>query len=130
MQADGRYRSVSEYSDAFERFYATGAHCDYYESVRTEIGRVFVQFPPYYPLMRRYRESFFVRIDFPKSDRYFVLGVLQKQGRIRYICYGLPAEREGFSDKDFVYVDSAPTAFWMLFQDADTGQISAIDQPV
>ncbi len=130
VQADGRYRSVSEYSDAFERFYATGAHCDYYESVRTEIGRVFVQFPPYYPLMRRYRESFFVRIDFPKSDRYFVLGVLQKQGRIRYICYGLPAEREGFSDKDFVYVDSAPTAFWMLFQDADTGQISAIDQPV
>lgn len=127
VQADNRYKSVSEYSDAFERFYASGGQTDYYESVRAEIGRVFVQFPPYYPLIRKYRESFFVRIDFPKSDRYFVLGVLQKDGHIRYICYGLPAEIDGVSDKDFVYVDNAPTSFWMLFQDAQTGQISAIN---
>lgn len=127
VNADSRYKSVSEYSDAFERFYASGGQADYYESVKREIGKVFVQFPPYYPLIRKYREAFFVRIDFPRSDRYFVLGVLQKEGQIRYICYGLPAEREGLSDKDFVYVDNAPVAFWMLFQDAQTGQISAID---
>lgn len=127
VQADNRYKSVSEYSEAFERFYASGGNSDYYDSVKAEISRVFVQFPPYYPLIRRYPESFFVRIDFPKSDKYFVLGVLQREGRIRYICYGLPAEREGISDKDFVYVDNAPTAFWMLFQDADSGQISAMD---
>ncbi len=126
-QAENRYRSVSEYSDAFERFYAAGSHTDYYGSVREQICRVFMQFPPYYPLIQRYSESFFVRIDFPRSDKYFVLGVLQRQGRIRYICYGLPADDEGLTDKDFVYVDNAPTAFWMLFQDADTGQISAIN---
>lgn len=127
MQADSRYKSVSEYSDAFERFYAAGGRTDYYDSVKREIGKVFVQFPPYYPLIRKYRESFFVRIDFPKSDKYFVLGILQHEGVIRYICYGLPAEREGISDKDFVYVENSPTAFWMLFQDADSGQISAIN---
>lgn len=127
LQANNRYRSVSEYSDAFERFYASGGHSDYYDSVKREIGKVFVQFPPYYPLIRKYRDSFFVRIDFPKSDEYFVLGVLQKEGVIRYICYGLPAERDGITDKDFVYVDNSPTAFWMLFQDADSGQISAIN---
>lgn len=127
VQADSRYKSVSEYSDAFERFYASGGRTDYYDSVRAEIGRVFVQFPPYYPLIRKYSESFFVRIDFPRSDKYFVLGVLQREGRIRYICYGLPADREGFSDKDFVYVDNSPVGFYMLFQDADTGQISAIN---
>ncbi len=127
LKADSRYKSVSDYSNAFERFYAAGAHSDYYESVKAEIGKVFVEFPPYYPLIRKYREAFFVRIDFPKSDKYFVLGVLQKEGRIRYICYGLPAERDGVTDKDFVYVENAPTAFWMLFQDADSGQISAIN---
>lgn len=127
IHADSRYKSVSEYSDAFERFYASGSHTAYYESVKSEIGRVFVEFPPYYPLIRKYRESFFVRIDFPHSDKYFVLGVLQRDGVIRYICYGLPAEREGLADKDFVYIDNAPTSFWMLFQDADTGQISAIN---
>ncbi len=127
LQADSRYKSVSEYSDAFERFYAAGGRCDYYENVKREIGKVFVQFPPYYPLIRRYRDSFFVRIDFPNTDKYFVLGVLQKEGQIRYICYGLPADGASLDDKDFVYVENAPTSFYMLFQDADTGQISAIN---
>lgn len=130
LQADERYKSVSEYSTAFERYYATGGNADYYESVKTEISKVFVQFPPYYPLIRKYKESFFVRIDFPSSEKYFVLGVLQSKGQIRYICYGLPAEKDGITDKDFIYVDNAPVAFWMLFQDATTGQISALNDLV
>ena len=81
-------------------------------------------------MIRKYKGSFFVRIDFPSSDKYFVLGVLQANGQIRYICYGLPAERDGFEDKDFVFVDNSPVSFWMLFQDADTGQISALNETV
>ena len=128
VHADERYKSVTEYSNAFERFYASGGNTDYYDSVKTEISRVFVQFPPYFPLIRKYPESFFVRIDFPSSDRYFVLGVLQQNGQIRYICYGLPAEKQEITDKDFVYVDNSPVSFWMLFQDATTGQISALNE--
>ena len=126
-QADERYKSVAEYSAAFERYYASGGDENYYDSVKDEIAKVFVKFPPYYPLIRKYKESFFVRIDFPSSEKYFVLGVLQREGRVRYICYGLPAEKEDVTDKDFVYVDNAPVAFWMLFQDATTGQISVLD---
>ncbi len=129
-RADERYKSVKEYSDAFERYYASCANTEYYQSVKEEISRVFLQFPPYYPLIRKYKGSFFVRIDFPSSDKYFVLGVLQANGQIRYICYGLPAERDGFEDKDFVFVDNSPVSFWMLFQDADTGQISALNETV
>ena len=130
VRSDERYKSVTEYSNAFERFYATGGNADYYDSVKTEISRVFVEFPPYFPLIRKYPESFFVRIDFPSSDKYFVLGVLQSKGQIRYICYGLPAEKQAISDKDFVYVDNSPVSFWMLFQDATTGQISALNDLV
>ena len=128
LNADARYKSVSEYSNAFERYYASGGGAEYYDSVKSEIGKVFVQFPPYYPLIQRYKGSFFVRIDFPSSDKYFVLGVLEKRGQIRYICYGLPAEKEGFADKDFVYVEDSPVSFWMLFQDASTGQISSLNE--
>ena len=128
VSADARYKSVSEYSNAFERYYASGGGTAYYDSVKTEIGKVFTQFPPYYPLIRKYKGSFFVRIDFPSSEKYFVLGVLEKKGEIKYICYGLPAEKEGFEDKDFVYVDNSPVSFWMLFQDATTGQISALNE--
>lgn len=130
VQADERYKSVADYSTAFERYYASGGNSDYYDSVKEEIGRVFVQFPPYYPLIRKYKEAFFVRIDFPSSEKYFVLGVLQREGQIRYICYGLPAEKEELTDKDFVYVENSPVAFWMLFQDAATGQISVLDDLV
>ena len=128
VRSDERYRSVTEYSNAFERFYASGGSTDYYDSVKREISRVFVQFPPYFPLIRKYPESYFVRIDFPSSDKYFVLGVLQSKGQIRYICYGLPAEKDDISDKDFVYVDNSPVAFWMLFQDATTGQITVLNE--
>lgn len=123
---DGRYTSVREYSNAFERYYAAGSKENYYQTVRKEIGRVFVEFPPYYPLIRKYLHSFFVRIDFPASEKYFVLGLLQKNGVVRYICYGLPAEREDFADKDFVLVQNDPTNFWMLFQDASTGRITTL----
>lgn len=126
--ADGRYQSVKDYSAAFERYYATGANSDYYMSVKDEIAKVFVKFPPYYPLIRKYKDSFFVRIDFPSSDKYFVLGALQRSGKIRYICYGLPADKDGLTDKDFVYVQNTPVSFWMLFQDADTGQITVMDE--
>lgn len=129
-QASNRYKSVSDYSDAFEKFYAAGTQTEYYQRVKKEIGRLFVEFPPYYPLVKKYSESFFVRIDFPSTEKYFVFGVLQKEGKARYICYGLPAERDGFFDKDFTYVESSPVSFWMLFQDADTGQITTLQKPV
>ena len=124
--AQARYKVVEEYSDAFERFYASGGASNYYQTVKEEIVKVFVQFPPYYPLINKYKNSFFVRVDFPSSDKYFVMGVLQFEGNIKYICYGLPAEKEGISDKDFVFVQGNPTSFYMLFQDANTGQITTM----
>ena len=129
-KVDGRYKSIAEYSAAFERYYAAGSHNEYYQSVKSEIAKVFTQFPPYYPLIKKYSDAFFVRIDFPSSDKFFVLGVLEADGVIRDICYGLPADGEEFSDKDFIYVDNSPVSFWMLFQDAQTGQISALSETV
>ena len=124
--ADERYRSVEAYSEAFDRFYAAGSGTDYYQTVKSEIGKIFVEFPPYFPLIDKFAESFFVRIDFPSSEKYFVFGVMQRDNKVRYICYGVPAEKQGFDDKDFVYVDNVPTPFWMLFQDADNGQITTL----
>ena len=125
-QSARKYRSVEEYSSAFERYYATGREQNYYESVQSEITRLLLEFPPYFPLTNKYANSYFVRIDFPGSDKYFVMGVLQDGGAVRYICYGVPGPREGFSDKDFVYVEGEPCGFWMLYQDAETGQITTL----
>ena len=130
LNASSHYKSIAEYSSAFERYYAGNADTDYYKSVQKEISKVFVDFPPYYPLIKKYPQSFFVRIDFPSSEKYFVLGVLQQNDKVRYICYGLPVDKEELSDKDFVFVSNEPTSFWMLFQDATTGQITTLPQAV
>ena len=130
LNASSHYKSIAEYSSAFERYYAGNTDADYYQSVQKEISKVFVDFPPYYPLIKKYPQSFFVRIDFPSSEKYFVLGVLQQDQRVRYICYGLPVDKEELNDKDFVFVDNQPTSFWMLFQDAATGQITTLPQAV
>ena len=125
--ANNRYKVVEDYSSAFEKFYASGGIANYYQTVKEEIVKIFVQFPPYYPLINKYSGSFFVRIDFPSSEKYFVMGVLQQDNVIKYICYGLPAEKQGFCDKDFVFVPNQPTSFYMLFQDANTGQITTMN---
>ncbi len=127
QSASERYKSVKEYSQAFERYYASGGTSNYYQTVQKEIAKVFLQFPPYYPLINRYKSSFFVRVDFPSSEKYFVIGVLQKEGIVKYICYGLPDEKQKVEDKDFVLVENQPTSFWMIFQDADTGFITKLD---
>lgn len=124
--ANNRYKSIEDYSSAFDRYYASGGENNYYLSVKKEIIKVFVQFPPYFPLINKYKRSFFVRIDFPSTDKYFVLGVLQQQGKVKYICYGLPADNVTVSDKDFVLVENDPTPFYMLFQDAESGQITVL----
>lgn len=124
--ANERYKCVEDYSSAFERYYATDKGNDYYQSVKDHICKIFMQFPPYYPLINKYSDSFFVKIDFPSSDKYFVMGVLSKEGAVRYICYGLPATEKEFSDKDFSLVSDGSRTFWMLFQDAQTGQITVL----
>ena len=130
QSASEHYKSIAEYSAAFERYYASNTDTDYYKTVQKEIGKVFLDFPPYYPLINKYPQSFFVRIDFPSSEKYFVLGVLQQEQKVRYICYGLPAGKEEIADKDFILVENAPTSFWMLFQDATTGQITTLPEAV
>lgn len=124
--ADIKYQLVDNYSNAFERYYASGGTDNYYDTVKAELTKLFVQFPPYYPLINKYKDSYFVRIDFVRSDKYFVMGVLQKEGQVKYICYGLPANGNNHPDKDFCYIKGEKSDYYMLFQDAVTGQITTL----
>lgn len=123
--AQSKYKTVEEYSTAFDKYYAGGRQDNYYQSVKKEITNLFLQFPPYYPLIRQFPDCFFVRVDFPTGNRFFVMGLLQQDNAVRYICYGLPADKEGFDDKDFSYLSCSDGGFWMLYQDANTGQITS-----
>lgn len=120
------YVALHNYSSAFEKYYAAGRGDNYLQSVKVELEQLFKKFPPYYPLMEKYKESYFVRIDFPQTERYFAVGLITKDGSARYICYALPDEKQGLSDKDFAFVENDGKGFWMLCQDANTGQITTL----
>ncbi len=121
-----KYKLIDSYSTAFERYYASGQTDSYYENVKGDILRLFVQFPPHYPLMKLYPDSFFVRIDFRDTDQYFAMGIIQSKGVVRYICYALPADSCKYQDKDFSYVQSGGGGYYILYQDAINGQITTI----
>lgn len=123
---DDKYKLVEQYSTAFERYYASGQTDSYYSSVKGDILKLFVKFPPHYQLMKLYPDSFFVRIDFRDSDQYFAMGVMQEQGVVRYICYALPAESSIYQDKDFSYIEIGGAGYYILYQDASNGQITTI----
>ena len=121
-QAEKRMDAVKDYSTAFEKYYSAKTGDNYYQSVKEELTQLFVTFPPFTPLMERFSDSFFVKVDC-NADKYFALGVLTKDGDPKYICYAVPGEKN-FSDKDFVYLQEGGQGFWLLYQDADTGQIT------
>ena len=123
-ESANKYDVVKDYSDAFEKYYASQTSNNYYNVVKNEIANLFVTFPPFYPLIEKFSNSFFVRIDFPKSERYFSMGILLENEEPKYICYALPGDRGDFCDKDFVYIEGKPVGFWILYQDAHTGQIT------
>ena len=126
QQSRQNYQALQNYSSAFERYYATGRGDNYLLSVKTELEELFKRFPPYYPLMEKYKESYFARIDFPQSDKYFVVGLITQDGQAKYICYALPGTSESLCDKDFTFVQKDDKGFWMLCQDAENGQITTL----
>ena len=68
--------------------------------------------------------SRFVRIDFDGSGKYYVVGAVYEEERLRYLCYGVPMHSPDLPEK-FVgiaqYVDCGETGFLLLYQDAETG---------
>ena len=123
-----KYVALQNYSSAFERYYATGRGDNYLQSVKPELEQLFAKFPPYYPLINKYEQSYFVRRDFTSGDKFFVVGVLAKNNQAKYICYALPAQSNTLDDKDFTFVERDGQGFWMLFQDAENGQITTLQQ--
>ena len=127
-QGAQKYVALQNYSSAFERYYATGRGDNYLQAVQEELEQLFSKFPPYYPLINKYEQSYFVRIDFPSGDKFFVVGLLASNNQAKYICYALPAQDDAFCDKDFTLVEKDGQGFWMLFQDAENGQITTLQQ--
>ena len=102
----------------------------YYARVQGDLRALFEQYPPEEELAACIPYSRWAKIAFARGKHYAV-GVISDEGRPQYICYGVPAERlseppkalRGFcSFMPLSVFDLHGKGYWMMFQDADTGE--------
>lgn len=102
----------------------------YYRTAKPELDLLFCKFPIEEPLTRAVANSKWVRVHYSDS-KYYVVGLVKENGREKYICYGVPAkyskeppkELKGFcSFIPLSVFDLKGDGYWMMFQDAVTGE--------
>ena len=106
----------------------------YYEQVKQELDGIFDKFSFDVGLKKYFPTSRFAKVPY-SSDKYYVVGEIKENGKIKYICYGVPSkyssvppkELEGFCTFIPLSIfDMHGDGFFMMFQDAITGRCKSI----
>ena len=102
----------------------------YYISAKNELEELFNKFPKDESLQSILPNGRFCKIHYAK-DKYYTVGTVTEGGKVRYICYGVPASYSPKPPKELKdYCSFVPLSlfnlqgegFWMMFQDAITGE--------
>lgn len=121
-------QSDPDEADAFHRETPRNGH-GYYRSVQGELDALFAKYPTEELLERSVEGSRFVKVTYAE-DRYYTVGLIHLDGKPRYICYGVPGKYSLHPPKELAgYCSFLPLSlfdlkgdgYWMLYQDADTG---------
>ena len=123
--------SVSEENEAFIR----GRELSYYEQVSDQIEKLFTEGTRETELESLMPHTKWVRVDFSGDGRFYVVGLVGDKPD--YICYGLPADYSPEPpDAISGYCGWLPLdvknpqgkGYWLLYQDADTGESVTTDE--
>lgn len=104
---------------------------NFYDLISDQIAELFARYPREKNLEALVDGSEWCKIDSDTEGRYYVVGIIKKDGDIRYICYGVPGsydvepprELRGYSQ----WLPTDPHApytsgYWVMYQDSDTGE--------
>ena len=101
----------------------------YYQTVKAELDTLFADYPEEHVLAQNVPDSRWVRVD-AGGGKHYVVGVIEQGGQPAYICYGVPGRYQKNPPKALDgYCSYLPLSvfdlhgdgYWMMFQDADTG---------
>ncbi len=102
----------------------------YYLSVKTEMDRLFKEYPHDKTLNGAFSCSEWIRVKGTAKEPQYLVGVLKNDGKVRYICYALWAEDRNNPPSEIKNVCTfVPTdvydenrGFFVIFQSAATGE--------
>lgn len=110
---------------ALKRFNEKKGKTDpYFKQISDKLNYILKEYPPYTPLIKAVKNSYWVKIKKQKS--FYALGIVIENDAPRFICYALP-ETDIAPDSSFSYleteVNNVPIGFFVLYQDAFSGNL-------
>lgn len=108
----------------------------FYDMISDQIEELFNQYPPENNLCKLIENSKWVKINTGIDNIFHVVGIIYSNNDIKYICYGVPGsynneppiEMRKYSQ--WLPVDTNDpynNGYWVMYQDADTGENIIID---
>ena len=97
---------------------------NFYDRMKDEIEKVLSTYPEEEALCEIIERSRWVRIDYGEG-KFYVFGVIEKDGCPAYICYGIPSDDEKNPPESLsgmsAYLPANGGGYWIMYQDAGTG---------
>ncbi len=125
----GQCNCLQDEKDAFQS-QPYSREYPYYLSAKAELEELFDKFPKDLSLSSIFPASRFCKIHYSK-DKFYTVGEVEEKGEVKYICYGVPGRyapeppkelKEYCSFVPLSIFDLQGEGFWMMFQDAITGE--------
>lgn len=108
---------------------------EYFEQVKNDILELFEKYPSEENLERAVDNSKWVKIEFA-PEKYYTVGIIYDLDVPKYICYGVPSNNKNEPPKALKgYCSYLPLSlfdlrgkgYWMMYQDAASGQCVEIE---
>ena len=103
----------------------------FYDEIKGQLSLLFERYPEETFLNEIIPNSKWVKVDYEDNGQYFVIGLLYEEGKVAYVCYGMPGEyttappRELSGISQWLPLDPEKPnelGYWIMYQDAETGK--------
>ena len=104
---------------------------EFYNMIKDQLDELFDRYPPEENLIKLVDNSYWVKINTDIDNKYYVVGIIKNNNDIKYICYGVPgnynieppSEMKEYSQwLPTNITDPYNNGYWVMYQDADTGE--------
>lgn len=103
----------------------------FYDLIADQLNELFEKYPKEETLCKLIDNSHWVKIDTGVENKFHIVGIIMNNDDIKYICYGVPGNYSVEPPLEMrEYSQWLPTnindpynfGYWVLYQDADTGE--------
>ena len=105
---------------------------NFFSLIKEQIDEMFQKFPSESSLETIIPESKWVKVNYDGDESSYVLGLIYNGDKVRYICYGVPGDGNSKPPEELKkysqWVDIKEGGYWLMYQDAITGENIAINE--